>query len=65
MRGRYIIRLSRPPAIPTYYAIDASGSYATSNITLAMHFTSRARAEATNNRLTLNGTVETEREELR
>ena len=55
---RYVIRLSRDPAIRTTYAIDEGGGYATSFEWHAKHYDSREDAERINAEMWNPGTIE-------
>lgn len=58
MLDRFVILLSRSPAIPTFYARSGSTFYAASIENDALHFSEREVAEGINLERRLDGVVE-------
>ena len=54
----YVIRLSRDPAIPTFYADDLGDYYAASFERRAIHYPTRLAAEKANRENKLEGAVQ-------
>lgn len=55
---RFVIRLSGPAAIPTFYARDEGGHYAASIETHALHYRTREAAERVNLAHRLHGVIQ-------
>lgn len=57
-RSLFVIRVSGPAAIPTFYARDADGSYAASTEAYALHYRTREAAERANASRRLHGVIQ-------
>lgn len=55
---RFVIRLSGPAAIPTFYAYDVNGPYAASTEAYALHYWTREAAEQANATHRLHGVIQ-------